>query len=407
MIKDIFELQNPWRQQPDCQFTQKPRDILNALLDNIDNDKIIGIIGSRQVGKSSVLYLLIRHLLFERKISPADIFYFNLDDLKLHELFENVPDFLNFIGKSDSPRRHVFIDEAQRLPSPGLFLKEIHDLQLNLKIFYSGSSHLELKSKTREYLVGRSRTFELQRLSFEEYMQFNAPITPQEALNEMLIYGAYPEVSLERNPTQKKLLIKDIFQTYVEKDIVDFSRIENVQAFNNLVKLVAMQSGKLLNLDSLSKALRLGRTLIEKYIQILESTFVVRRIYPFYRNYKKEIIKTPKIYFLDLGLRNFILNNFNAVEFREDAGILFENLYLLQLLALDIYNSKKINYWRTTNGTEIDFIVQGEDEFSAIEVKWDKDTAPRSFKTIKQYYPGITTRVVTRRHFLRSENRAE
>jgi len=399
MIKDIFELQNPWRQQPDYQFTQKPRDILDALLDNIDNDKIIGIIGSRQVGKSSVLYLLIRHFL-EKKISPADIFYFNLDDLKLHELFENVPDFLNFIGKSASRRRYVFIDEAQRLPSPGLFLKEIYDLQLNLKIFYSGSSHLELKSKTREYLVGRSRTFELQRLSFEEYIRFNVPITAKEALYEMLIYGGYPEVSLERNPTQKKLLIKDIFQTYVEKDITDFSRIENVQAFNNLVKLLAVQNGKLLNLDSLAKTLRLGRTLVEKYIQILESTFIVRRIYPFFKNYKKEIVKTPKIYFLDMGLRNFVLNNFNPVEFREDVGILFENFYLIQLLASDLYGLKKINFWRTTNGTEIDFIVQGEGVFSAIEVKWDKDTEPRSFRTIKQYYPEITTKVVTRQNFL-------
>jgi len=400
MIKEIFELQNPWRLRSDYVFTQKPRLILNVLFENIDNDKIIGIIGSRQVGKSSVLYLLIRHLLQERKISANDIFYFNLDDLKLHELFQNIPDFLNFIGKSSQKRRYIFIDEAQRLSNPGLFLKEIYDLKFNLKIFFTGSSHLELKSKTREYLVGRARTFELQRLSFQEYLQFNAPITPQEVLNEMLVYGSYPEVALERTPMQKKMLIKDIFQTYVEKDITDFLKIENIQAFNNLVKLLALQSGKLMNLESLAKALRVGRTLVEKYVQILESTFIVRRIYPFYRNYKKEIIKTPKIYFLDLGLRNFVLDNFNPVNFREDVGTLFENFYFIELLANDPYRLKKINFWRTTNQTEIDFIIQGEQEFTAIEVKWDKATKPRSFKTIKQFYPEITTRVITQRDFL-------
>jgi len=400
MIKEIFELQNPWRLRSDYVFTQKPRLILNVLFENIDNDKIIGLIGSRQVGKSSVLYLLIRHLLRERKISANDIFYFNLDDLKLHELFQNIPDFLNFIGKSSQKRRYIFIDEAQRLSNPGLFLKEIYDLKFNLKIFFTGSSHLELKSKTREYLVGRARTFELQRLSFQEYLQFNAPITPQEVLNEMLVYGSYPEVALERTPMQKKMLIKDIFQTYVEKDITDFLKIENIQAFNNLVKLLALQSGKLMNLESLAKALRVGRTLVEKYVQILESTFIVRRIYPFYRNYKKEIIKTPKIYFLDLGLRNFVLDNFNPVNFREDVGTLFENFYFIELLANDPYRLKKINFWRTTNQTEIDFIIQGEQEFTAIEVKWDKATEPRSFKTIKQFYPEITTRLVTQRDFL-------
>ena len=402
MIKDIFELQNPWRQQPDYKFTQKPRSILTVLFDNIDNDKMIGIVGSRQVGKSSVLFLLIKHLLQEKQIPPTDIFYFNLDDLKLHELFANAPDFLNFIGTPASRRRYIFIDEAQRLTNPGLFLKEIYDLRLELKIFYSGSSHLELKSKTKEYLVGRSRVFELQRLSFEEYLRFNMPITKKEALDEMLIFGSYPEVSLERDPTQKKLLIKDIFQTYVEKDITDFLKVGDVQAFNNLVKLLAMQSGKLLNLDSLAKALRLGRSLVEKYVQILESTFIVRRVFPFFRNYKKEIIKTPKIYFLDLGLRNFVLNNFNPIEIREDCGVLFENFYFLQLLTSDLYGLKKINFWRTTNGTEIDFIVQDEEGFSAIEVKWEKETEPRSFQTIKRYYPEIATKVVTRQSLLQS-----
>ncbi len=401
MIKEIFELQNPWRNRPDFRFNQKPRKILSVLLDNLDNKKMIGIVGSRQVGKSSVLFLLIRHLLEKNAVSANDIFYFNLDDLKLHELFAELPEFLYFIGHTRDRRRYIFIDEAQRLTNPGLFLKELYDLGLNLKIFYSGSSQLELKSKTKEHLVGRARVFELYPLSFEEYIQFNAPIPRKQALEEILVYGSYPEVALEREPAAKKLLIKDIFQAYVEKDIADFLKIDNISAFNHLLKLLAMQCGSMMNRESLARSLRVNHSLIERYIQILESTFIIRRVYPFYKNYKKEITKTPKVYFLDLGIRNFILNAFQPVESRTDVGALFENFYFTEILSSDFYGFKKINFWRTTNQTEIDFIIQGEDEFVATEVKWQAKSPPRSFKTIKKYYPDITPRLITQNDFLK------
>jgi predicted AAA+ superfamily ATPase len=123
MIKEIFELQNPWRTTVDYQFNLKDREILQAVLDNLDNRKILGLIGSRQVGKSSLLYLVIRHLL-ENNVKVNNIFYFNLDDRKLHELFENVPEFLHFLGGSSPEKKYVILDEIQRLPNPGLFLKE-------------------------------------------------------------------------------------------------------------------------------------------------------------------------------------------------------------------------------------------------------------------------------------------
>ncbi len=124
-------------------------------------------------------------------------------------------------------------------------------------------------------------------------------------------------------------------------------------------------------------------------------------MYPFYKNYKKEITKTPKVYFLDLGIRNFILNAFQPVESRTDVGALFENFYYTEILSSDFYGFKKINFWRTTNQTEIDFIIQGEDEFVATEVKWQAKSPPRSFKTIKKYYPDITTRLITQNDFLK------
>lgn len=398
MITEIFNLQNPWRQNRDFASKLQQRSVLQVLTENLDNKKILGLIGSRQVGKSSLMYLMIKHLLSVQSVNAAHIYYFNLDDLKLHELFHNMADFVHFVRPGDD-RKFIFIDEIQRLENPGLFLKELYDLNLNLKVVYSGSSQLEIKSKMKESLVGRARQFEIQRLSFVEYLQFNEPITRQQAIDEMLVFGAYPEVALERHSTEKQLSIKDIFQSYVEKDLIDFLKIDNITAFNKLLVLLANQIGGLLNIESLVKSIRINRAEVERYIIILERTFIIRRIYPFFENYKKEITKTPKIYFLDLGLRNFVLNNFNPPDMRNDWGSLFENFFLIELIHEDVFALDKINFWRTTNQTEIDFIVTRGTEREAIEVKWNKTTPPKSFDTIARYYPNMKTRVVTKRDF--------
>ena len=339
----------------------------------------------------------------EKRVDPNEIFYFNLDDLKLHELFTQITAIIEFTGKPEINKKYIFIDEIQRLPNPGLLLKEIYDLNLNFKIVYSGSSQLEIKSKIREHLVGRARVFEINRLSFSEYIDFNAPITRKQALEEIMIYGSYPEVSLERGTLEKKLLIKDIYQSYVERDLTDFLRIENIEVFNKLLSLLAMQIANLLNIENLSKSLRISRVLIEKYIQILENTFIIKRIYPFFKNYKKEITKMPKIFFLDLGLRNYVLNNFGPIEFREDRGRLFENFYLLELLNKDIYSLNKINYWRTTNQTEIDFIITGENISKAVEVKWQKKARPRSFDSFKKIYTDYETSLISSEDFINAK----
>jgi predicted AAA+ superfamily ATPase len=344
------------------------------------------------------MYLLIQHLL-NSGISPNHIFYFNLDDLKLHELFTSVTGFLQFTGKTAN-RKYVLIDEIQRLNSPGLFLKELFDLKLDLKIIYSGSSQLEIKSKIREHLVGRARVIKINRLSFNEYLNFAAPVSKKDALAEILIYGSYPAVAKERSILEKKLRLRDIFQSYIQKDVIDFLKIDNVEGFNRFLIFIANQAADLLNIHSLSKSLVVQRKEIEKYISILEYTFICNKIYPFYKNYSKEITKTPKIYFLDSGLRNFILNRFEPIEQRTDIGKLFENFVYTELLSTDFYSLNRIHYWRTTNQTEIDFIVESEEGTKAIEVKWHSSRTPKSFQTFEQYYPEIKAEVVTRDNFI-------
>ncbi|MCF8234402.1 MAG: ATP-binding protein [Bacteroidales bacterium] len=356
------------------------------------------MLGSRQVGKSSLLMLLIKHLL-QTGISSNDIFYFNLDDMKLHALFKNLPRFIEFLGKSES-RKYVFVDEIQRLDSPGLFLKEVYDLKRNIKIIYSGSSQLEIKAKTKEHLVGRSRIFTINRLTFQEQLGFASPITKNEAFNNILLYGSYPAVAKETREVEKQLRIKDIYQAYVQKDLVDFLDLKDADLYNKLLIRIAMQTGDLLSTESIAKSLKTTRKTVEEYLSILEQTFICKRIYPFHKNYKKEITKTPKIYFLDLGLRNFILNNFNNLNVRTDKGSLFENFVLTEILSNDYYSMNKINFWRTTNKTEIDFIVQGQAGLQAIEVKWSDNKTPRSFKSIESHYPGIKCKLTTTDDFV-------
>lgn len=395
MITDIFNLQNPWRFQNDYQFPYQPRAILKELIAQLENEKIIGLVGSRQVGKSSLLFLIIQHLL-TKNTPKENIFYFNLDDLKLRELANPITDFVHFIAPESVQKKIIFLDEVQRLQNPGLFLKELHDLKLNIKIFYSGSSQLEIRSQIKEYGVGRIRECAVERLSFEEYIAFAHPTTRAEALDEYLIYGSYPETAKTHNAIEKKLLLKDIYQTYLSKDIVDFLKIANTTGFNKLLGLLAHQIGGLISLETLAKSAGITRKKTETFLDALEQTFIIRRIYPFFKNYKKEITKTAKVYFLDLGLRNFIINNFTEVKTRSDIGALFENFYFLQLLSADPYRLQKINYWRTTNQTEIDFIITQGEKIVAIETKYGKETMPKSFKTIRSYYPNIETKLVTK-----------
>ena len=399
MINEIFSLQNPWREQANYSFDLKQREIYRTLWENMDNELIIGLIGSRQVGKSSLLYLIIENLI-RSGTSPEHIFYFNLDDLQLHNLFSSLPDFIHFLG-SDVSRKYIFIDEIQRLDSPGLFLKEIFDLKRDIKIVYSGSSQLEVRAKTKEYLVGRSRLFAISRLSFHEYLDFAAPTTKQESLNNILLFGAYPAVAKESRQIDKKLRIKDIFQAYVQKDLVDFINLKDIASFNKFLIRVAMQSGDLLNINSISNSMGISRSKIEDYLNILEDTFICKRIYPFHKNYNKEICKTPKLFFLDLGLRNFILNSFNDLSLRTDTGSLFENFYLTEILAKDHYSMEKVNFWRTTNKTDIDFIIQNEGRLNAVEVKWSDSKRPKSFNTIESLYPEMKTHIITSDYFLK------
>lgn len=392
MLETILKKQNPWWKNKSFQFNIFSRNVLSELIKNLSNDKILALVGSRQVGKTSLLYLLIEHLL--KIVKSTNIFYFNLDDFEVRSLFSSGNTFLQYI-QADNEIKYVFIDEVQRLENPGIFLKSIHDLNLNLKIIVSGSSHLELRAKLKEFLVGRLRQLEIPRLTFSEMINLSPNIPQKSILESMMLYGSYPEIAKQDNVEEKKLLLNDIYQTYLQKDVADFAKIENIDAFNKLLILLAAQIGSLLNIHHLAKTLRVSARKITNYLDVLEGTFIIKRLYPFFQNYKKEISKTPKIYFMDLGLRNLLLANWQSLELRSDQGALFENLVFLELYNQDIYKLKHYHFWRTTNQTEIDFIIEDGTTLKAIEAKYSNNKNPKGFSTFKKYYPKAVTRLIT------------
>lgn len=392
ILGSILRLQNPWWSSGKIPFPIFSRTILPELRSNMENNKILALVGSRQVGKTSLLYLLIQDLL--AKVPPSDIFYFNLDDLEVRSLFSSASGFLDYLPYPSTSRKYIFIDEVQRLENPGLLLKTVNDLKLNIKIVVSGSSQLELRAKLKEFLVGRLRQFEIPRLTLEEVHALNPNIPRRELMDDMMLFGSYPEIVLQKKPEEKKLLLHDIHQTYLQKDIADFAKIENIDAFNKLLILLAAQIGGLLNIHTLAKSLKIPAAKIHYYLDILEGTFIIKRLYPFFKNYKKELTKAPKIYFMDLGLRNLLLANWQPLSLRNDRGALFENLVFLELYAQDIHKLHRYHFWRTTNQTEIDFVIEDEKGLRAVEAKSTLKN-PKSFATFKAYYPMARVECIT------------
>ncbi len=339
------------------------RRIKEKILSWLDREEIIIVTGARQTGKSVLLYqLMYGHILPKTK----NIHYFNLDISGHLEFFDNADRLVELVAESKG-KTYVFIDEVQRLKEPGLFLKGIYDLHLPAKLIVSGSSALEIKSKIHEALTGRKVVFHLNPFNLEELSEamfpkrgFDTVVKNEDnfkkVLNHFLKFGGYPAVAMAKNEGIKLQLLKEIFQSYIEKDVKNFLKVENEGAFRNLVKILSSQIGNLVNKHELSNSLGIHKNTLENYLFYLEQTYILDFVRPFYKNPRKELLKSPKVYFRDPGIRNFAIGNFGDFEFRPDKGSLFENFSYLYLNGC-VEEIDPINFWRTKAGAEVDFII--------------------------------------------------
>lgn len=349
------------------------REILTKIVNFITSKEIIVLHGARQVGKSTILKILIEDYI------KTNYFYMDLENREFLELCEKGAETtFNYLiqkGLDRKKKMYLLIDEIQYLSDPSNFLKLFHDHFSEVKLIVSGSSSFDIKKKFKNSLVGRTINFEIYPLNFSEFLLFkekeyklseeNIELINKELIpfyEEYIRFGGYPQIVLESSEEKKKEYLNQIISTYIKKDIRDLAEIRDIDSFNKLVEVLASQSGNLLDLNELSRTLSISRKTLSEYIFLLESTYILKLIRPFYKNTRSELVKTPKIFFIDTGLMHIL----SLREFPKNIqGNSFETSLFSELLKIQ----KKVNFWRTTNKQEIDFIIQNKQELFAIEAK--------------------------------------
>jgi predicted AAA+ superfamily ATPase len=390
------------------------REAFDKLKKNINTQKVEIIYGPRQSGKTTLFMFLIDYL-NTSGVKDANTWYVNLDLISDYTLFEKPENFIYLYDKLQvKDRVYLFIDEIQRLQTPGLFLKGIYDSRRNIKVFVSGSASFEIKAKVKEFLTGRKRLHLILPLSIKEVLKakgvipaelFNQKISRdnirdwlradevyrrylEEELENVMIYGLYPGVYALDDTEAKLTELDEIYNSYLKKDVFDYFKIERPEVFNNLVKVLAHQVGNVINISELCSLLSGSRNTIERYLGILEDTFVISLVNPFTSNKRSEVKVASKVYFNDPGLRNFALKSFSSFIGRPDKGSMIENLVFVEMeknlkLLDDTY------YWRTKSKAEVDFIYSRENRVIPVEVKTGSakiGTLTRSFHSFIDTY---------------------
>lgn len=351
------------------------------------------IYGARQVGKTT----LAKRIIEDMHLTTLEV---NADDTRHWEIFssrnwDRLEPFL-------ADYKMLFIDEAQRIPEIGLNLKIIIDNRPDLKVLVTGSSSLDLASRTRESLVGRVWSYTLCPVSVPELSVYSHnSYEAKTKLEEWLLYGFYPEVLTTAGQEAKRKLLEEIVYGFLYKDILDLAGVKYPEKILSLLRLLAYQVGSEVSLAELSQSLAISRSAVEHYIDLLEKSFVIFRLSGLSRNLRKEISKMDKIFFCDLGIRNAIIGNFQALSERSDHGSLWENLLMVERRKLFANSARSTNgyFWRLATGAELDYVEERDGHYFGFEFKYGKGRKRRPFAW-RQAYPGSDYKVITPEMFL-------
>ncbi|HPN70523.1 MAG TPA: ATP-binding protein [Saprospiraceae bacterium] len=335
-------------------------------------NKVILITGPRQTGKTAIAKL------FANKYQGT---YYNCELGEVKSLLDSnaVTTLSRLIPKS----KMVIFDEAQDIPDIGKKLKILYDEFPEIQIIATGSSSFDLLQETAEPLTGRSREYRLYPLGLEEIIQTSDIIAAQGNLENLLRFGAYPEVFSTSNEKEKKEILQNISSNYLYKDTLKFQDIRKPELLKKLLTLLALQIGNEVSLNKLSNATNTSVQTIERYLDILEKSFIIFSLSSFARNLSKEVAKSKKYFFYDLGIRNSLLNNYNTLPLRNDVGQLWENFCFIERIKFNEYNrlNKNIYFWRTYDQQEIDLVEEFDGKLNAFEFKFNstKFKAPAIF----------------------------
>jgi len=387
------------------------RKLYEKLLQHLPKKEFTILTGARQTGKTTLLSGL-RAYCQDQDIPQI---FINLENKTfLAELDSNPLNLLGYLPTQDK-KTIVFIDEIQYLSDPSNFLKLIYDDYSHLiKIVASGSSAFYIDKKFRDSLAGRKRIFHLMTCDFEDFLLLRGKEDLwQEVLRikeqpqakslkidllrleweSFMLYGGYPAVVTEPMVNEKIEVLKEIRDSFIKRDIIE-SGVQNEVVFYQLFQILASQTGQLVNVNELSNTLKVRNETIQNYLEVMEKCFHLSLVKPYFANIRKELVKMPKGYLMDTGLRNSLINNFTPINQRLDKGELWEQT-VFRMLA-DRFGLDSIRFWRTSDGNEIDFILPHENPPKAIEAKFDERMAKiKKYQLFMDTYPQFNFQFAT------------
>ncbi len=368
------------------------RKIESTILHNLKNKEILAIIGARQCGKTTTLKTIADTL--------PDSIWLSFENRAVLQMFEKDPD--QFYEQYCKGKSVIFIDEFQYSKHGGQRLKYLYDTWTP-KFVITGSSAIDLTVRALKYLVGRILVFEMFPFDWEEFIcarlekNFIEAVAIDESvlrnlLQEFIIFGGYPRVISAQDETEKKLILQNIYDTYFLREVKDIFGLIDDEKLEKLINIVGLQIGNLTNYDEWGTASGFGHVAIKKYLRFLEKTFIAEQIKPYFTNRQREIVKNPKWYFFDSGIRNIVVNDFRWLQDREDGGALLENFFFTECRKRKV----KIQYWRTKLKEEVDFVIsQGRGTETAFEIKISEPNEPiPSVKKFIALHPLIPVSVV-------------
>jgi hypothetical protein len=389
------------------------RTIVQQILQRLDSDELILLTGARQTGKTTAIqqvkdYAIARGLQSE---------YITLEDPEYLRLLNEHPDRIwQIVPRPEHAKLYLFMDEIQYLENPTNFLKYHYDQNRScLKLIVTGSSAFYLDWHFDDSLAGRKKLFVLPTLGFSEFLIFkqkedlanlvinalaqkpdfsSIPLIKRREIlalsEEYMVYGGYPAVVLAPDKLSKQELLFELFSSYLKRDIQE-SGISQTNEIYHLLRLLAFQIGGELNKNKLAIEIGISRHVLDNLLYALQKSFHIELITPFYRGHPKELKKMPKLYFMDLGMRNTVIKNYDLPQEREYLGRLYEN-YVYRMLC-DATPNPEIQFWRTQSGAEVDFIVDGD---QAYEAKWNGNHVnPRKYERFVGQYPSLALQFIT------------
>lgn len=362
---------------------------MNAIKKYLFKKKVIIVYGARQVGKTTLLKNL-------QQEYPEAVYY-NCDEWDTREALthKTSTELKSFFGN----KKLILLDEAQQVPDIGITLKLIIDTFPETQIIATGSSSFDLANATAEPLTGRKYEFSLYPFSVEELIASSSEQETARLLERRMIFGMYPEMVTVSGDEEKRL--KTLVESYLYKDILSYEHMKKPDMLRKLLQLLALQIGAEVSLNELSQTLGIDKNTVSRYIDILEKSFIIFSLPSFARNIRNEIKKSRKIYFVDTGVRNALINNYNPLSLRTDTGALFENFLISERIKWNHYNNKHANlfFWRTHTQKEIDFLEEYGGKLYGYECKWSKEKGkiPQEFLNA---YPQTSIAFIHKKNFL-------